>query len=71
MTVSKETTSKQIQDCIALAYHQAVSYQAAHRAKVALLDNTLEKHREAFQKLSHRTSQRVRSPRLLSFGISR
>lgn len=51
LVVTKDTTPKQIQDCIALIYRQDVNYQAAHRAKQALLDNTLRQHREAFTKL--------------------
>lgn len=52
MIVTKETTPKQIQDCIALVYQQDVNYQAAHRAREALLNNTIEQYQEAFHKLS-------------------
>ena len=53
MVVSKDTTPKQIQECIALHYREEVNYLAAHRVKTALLDNTIEQHREAFRKLPH------------------
>lgn len=51
MQITRQTTPRQIQQCLQLRFHETVDYRVASRARAGLLTDSLGRHRYAFQLL--------------------